>query len=455
MSWILIAITWTYCLAKGCTTMAETDRTYRRIIHAWCMYDWANSAFATTVMAAVLPTFYAAVACAGLPGNTASVYWGYTSSLALLVAAFLGPVLGAMADYLGMKKSFLAFFAAVGILFTSLLVFVSTGDWLLASVLYIMGEIGFSGSIVFYDSLLPHIAKPEDIDYVSSRGYAMGYLGGGLLLAINVVMILFWEPLGMGSQEMASRLSFLSVGIWWALFSIPLFRTVPEPSIVRAAIPVAHAFREAFARLRTTFGEIRQYTDLTKFIIAFWLYNDGIGTIIKMATIYGAEIGIGQTDLIGALLLTQFVAIPFTLLFGKLPGLLGTKRSIYLGLAVYVVICISGYFMTVAWQFWLLAVMVGLVQGGTQALSRSLFGVMVPKARTAEFYGFYDVSSKFAGIAGPAVFAVVGQITGSSRLSILALIAFFVLGGLILATVDDKEGTRVARAKDAEALPAR
>jgi MFS transporter, UMF1 family len=416
------------------------------------MYDWANSAFATTIMAAVLPTFYASVACAGLAGNTASVYWGYTSSIALLVAAFLGPVLGAMADYLGMKKRFLAVFAAVGITFTSLLVFVSTGDWLLASALYIMGEIGFSGSIVFYDSLLPHVAKPEDIDYVSSRGYAMGYLGGGLLLAINVAMILFWKPLGLGSKEMASRLSFLTVGIWWAVFSIPLLRTVPEPSTTKADVTLSRGLREAFSRLGTTMREVRQYKDLTRFIIAFWLYNDGIGTIIKMATIYGAEIGIGQTDLIGALLLTQFVAIPFSLLFGKLPRLLGTKRSIFLALGVYVIICIAGYFMTSAWQFWGLAVMVGLVQGGSQALSRSMFATMVPKAKSAEFYGFYDVSSKFAGIVGPAAFAVVGQITGSSRLSILALVAFFVFGGAILATVDEREGVRVAREKDALAL---
>jgi UMF1 family MFS transporter len=427
------------------------DKAYQRIINAWCMYDWANSAFATTIMAAVLPTFYAAVAGADLPGNMATVYWGYTSSISLLIAAFLAPVLGAVADYLGAKKRFLAGFAVLGIFFTSLLVLVGRGQWLLASVLYVLGEVGFSGSIVFADSLLPHICTPEDMDYVSSKGYALGYLGGGILLAINIVMILFWDKLGLPSAEMASRLSFLSVGIWWALFSIPILRSVPEPPVPAREGPVQSPLAAAFGRLGTTFGDMRKYRELFKFIIAFWLYNDGIGTIIKMATIYGAEIGIGQTDLIGALLMTQFVGIPFSLLFGKLPKYLGTKRSIYLALGVYTLISIAGYFMSQAWHFWVLAGMVGLVQGGSQALSRSLFGAMVPKAKSGEFFGFYDVSSKFAGILGPAIFALVGQITGSSRLSIVSLIVFFVVGGSILTRVDEQEGIRVAREADAAA----
>ncbi len=431
------------------TGQAADKSSYQKIINAWCMYDWANSAFATTIMAAVLPVFYASVAGKGLPGNMATVYWGYTASLGLLINAFVGPILGAVADHLGIKKRFLAVFALFGIVATSLMVFISTGDWLLASVLYVLGEVGFSGSIVFYDSLLPHIAKADDIDYVSSKGYALGYLGGGILLAINIVMIMFWEKLGLPSQEVASRLSFLSVGVWWALFSIPVLTVVPEPPASGAGRFDTSAFRAAFERLGRTFRDIRQYRELTKFIAAFWLYNDGIGTIIKMATIYGAEIGIGQTDLIGALLLTQFVGIPFSLLFGKLPKRIGTKPSIYLALAVYTAISIAGYFMTKAWHFWVLAAMVGLVQGGSQALSRSLFGVMVPKSKSAEFYGFYDVSSKFAGVVGPAVFAVVGQLAGSSRLSIVSLVVFFVVGGLLLTTVNEAEGIRVAREQDA------
>jgi UMF1 family MFS transporter len=425
---------------------------YSRVINAWCMYDWANSAFATTIMAAVLPTFYSAVAGGSLPGNTATVYWGYTSSISLLINAVMGPILGAMADYIGAKKRFLALFAALGVFFTSLLVLVGQGQWLLASGLYILGYIGFGGANVFYDSLLPHIAKPEDIDYVSTKGYALGYLGGGILLAINVAMILFWDRLGLSSQEMASRLSFLSVGVWWAVFSIPVLRTVPEPPVHGREAAGLSPLQVAFQRLSTTFGDIRQYRELTKFIVAFWLYNDGIGTIIKMATIYGAEIGIGQTDLIGALLLMQFVGIPFSLMFGRMAKSLGTKRSIYLALGVYTLISIAGYFMNTAGHFWALAAMVGLVQGGSQALSRSLFGVMVPKAKSAEFFGFYDVSSKFAGIAGPAIFALVGQLTGTSRLSIFSLVVFFVVGGLLLTQVNEEEGIRVAREQDAMLL---
>jgi len=427
------------------------DKAYQKVINAWCMYDWANSAFATTVMSAVLPTYYAAVAGAGLPGNTATVYWGYTASIGLLINAVMSPVLGAVADYLGAKKRFLAFFALFGVFFTSLLVLVGQGQWLLASVLYTLGYVGFGGSSVFYDSLLPHIAKDEDIGYVSSKGYALGYLGGGILLAINIVMILFWDTIGLPSAEVASRLSFLTVGIWWAVFTIPVLRIVPEPPVPEIEGPRENPFRVAFQRLGSTFRDVRQYRELTTFMVAFWLYNDGIGTIIKMATIYGTEIGIGQTDLIGALLMTQFVGIPFTLLFGKMAKRVGTKRSIYLALGVYTLISIGGYFMNTAWHFWLLAGLVGLVMGGSQALSRSLFGSMVPKAKSAEFFGFYDVSSKFAGIAGPAVFAAVGQIFGHSRLSIVSLVIFFISGGLLLTRVDEEEGIRVAREKDAVA----
>jgi UMF1 family MFS transporter len=236
--------------------------------------------------------------------------------------------------------------------------------------------------------------------------------------------------------------------MWWAIFSIPTLRIVPEPPVAETVEPRLNPLQVAFQRLRDTFGDVRQYRELTKFIVAFWLYNDGIGTIIKMATIYGTEIGIGQTDLIGALLLLQFIGIPFSLLFGKLAKSLGTKKSIYVALFIYTLVSLAGYFMTEAWQFWALAGMVGLVQGGSQALSRSLFGIMVPKAKSAEFFGFYDVSSKFAGIVGPAVFALVGQITGSSRLGIISLIIFFVSGGLLLTQVDEEQGIRVARLAD-------
>jgi UMF1 family MFS transporter len=516
---------------SGLNVLQSNAVAARRAVNGWVMYDWANSAFATTSMAAVLPVFFSMVAAKGsLTPVQASSAWGLTQTIGMLLVAIAAPVLGAIADYSGSKKRFLAAFAIPGILAAALMVFIGTGDWLLAAALYVVGEIGFSGSIIFYDSLLPHVAKPDEIDQVSTRGYAMGYLGGGLLLAINILMIQMPDALGItalgarfgiSGTEMATRLSLMSVGIWWAVFSIPLFRNVPEPPRARLEAEAAgNPVRGGFARLLGTFRELRLYRQLLIFIIAFWIYNDGIGTIIKMATIYGAEIGIGQIDLIGALLLTQFVGIPFSLIFGRLPrredpkqafflamviynaitipiiGILAprlgitsgpvgvvivlinqipavllsrfvlgpalaplarrmnTKNAILLALVVYCMVSVWGFFMASAVEFWLLAIMVGLVQGGSQALSRSLFGTMVPKAQTAEFFGFYDMSSKFAGLLGPLLFAVVGQLFGTSRLSIVSLIVFFVVGGFVLSRVNEEEGVRVARAADARASAA-
>ncbi len=425
---------------------STAQRAYMQIVNAWCMYDWGSSAFSTTIEAAVLPAFFESVVAADLPGNLPTVYWGYTNSIALLITAFLAPILGSIADYTGAKKKFLATFAAIGIVATAFMVFIDAGRWPLALALFFLGSVGLGASYVFYDALLPHVAKDEEIDYVSSKGYALGYVGGGLLLALNIVMIMvIWSGSSLGP-----RLSFLTVAFWWAIFTIPLLRRVPEPRASKAGIgegvnPVAAGFK----RVAQTFHEMRKYQELFKFLLAFWLYNDGIGTIIKMATIYGSEIGIGMTDLIGALLLTQFVGIPFSLMFGKFSKVLGTKRSIMVGLGWYALLTVAGYFMTDAWHFWALAFAVGMVQGGTQALSRSLFGLMAPKARSAEFFGFYDISSKFAGILGPMLFAVVGQLMGSSRMSIVALIVFFIGGIFLLSRVDEAAGIQVAERENA------
>jgi len=416
------------------------ERQRRKLILSWCLYDWANSAFASTIMAAVLPVFYSSVAGANLNKTTASSYWGYTNTLAMLVVAFSAPILGALADHRGIKKRFLALFAGMGIVSTSMLVFVGKGDWFLASFLYIIGMVGFSGGNNFYDSLLPHVAGEKDIDRVSSLGYALGYLGGGILLAFNVAMILKPHWFGIADAEWGTRYSFLTVGVWWAAFSIPILKNVPEPPIVPIPGESSNPLRASLQRLSLTFHNIRQYREAFKFLIAFWLFNDGIGTIISMAVIFGAEINIPQAHLIGSILAVQFIGIPFSILFGRLAGWMGTKRSIFLGLAVYTGISIGGYFIQTALHFWILAVLVGFVQGGTQALSRSLFGTMIPRSRSAEFFSFYDVSSKFAGIIGPFVFGLVGQLTGSSRLSVVALVVFFIGGGMILFTVNEKEG---------------
>ncbi|MGC9336419.1 MAG: MFS transporter [Anaerolineae bacterium] len=432
------------------TTVTES-RAYRKIINSWAMYDWANSAFATTIMAAMFPPFYRSLAVnAGLGEANATAAWAYTTSLSLLLVAVLAPVLGAISDYTGGKKKFVAFFAGLGIVGTGLFVVLGEESYLLASILFMVGDVGFAGANIFYESLLPHIAKKDDIDQVSTRGYAMGYLGGGILLIVNVLWYMNPELFFMPSTGFALRAAFFSVAVWWAVFSIPLFRNVPEPPVVRIERRDVSFVKAGFGRLGHTFGQIRRYKQLLIFLVAFWIYNDGIGTIIKMATAYGDEIGIGLTDMTIALIITQFVGIPFSFGFGWLARRLGTKRSILLALGVYVLISIAGYFMQTALHFYILAFMVGTVQGGSQALSRSLYGTMVPKSQSAEFFGFYSTSSKFAGIIGPLIFGVVSQLAGASRLSILSVIIFFVVGGFLLTFVDEEEGRRVARQEDIE-----
>jgi UMF1 family MFS transporter len=669
------------------------EATYRRRKRAWAMYDWANSAFATTILAAVLPAYFSQVAGATLPTEaTATGYWSVTLAIGLLIVAVLSPILGTVSDVMRGKKLFLSISAGIGIVGTGLLVLVGTGDWMLAAILFIIGRVGWASSLVFYDALLPHVAKAEDVDRLSTTGYAVGYLGGGLLLAINIAMIFV-----LGG-ETGARLSFLSVAIWWAVFSIPILREVPEPPAAAAVLKAGqNVITASFDQLRATFHHMRQYRELFKFLIAFLIYNDGIGTIIGLAVIYGAELGFGTLELIGALLMVQFVGIPFSFVFGRLPykeeanrslflafilwnlvmlplvavgsktllsakligaplpdyqtvgefvgtdvykaddpgavrlGLLAdpgsgeaqvslmsfgtegiwrsetpakakfegdrltyvtsgaanaayaltyhgqaielfysegpdrgifrvyldgkpypladsdlargdvdayrktvrwnvrlaieaksagehtlivrstgernrnatgtrldlgrvevlpptrqsslplilgilalieiaglglawrvlqypaagladalnTKRSILLSLLLYSVIAIWGYFIDAVIEFWLLAWMVAIVQGGSQALSRSLYASMSPRAKSGEFFGFFSVMEKFAGILGPIIFATMVALFGSSRPGVLSLIVLFILGGWLLMRVNVDEGRRIAQAEDA------
>jgi len=653
---------------------SKVSHSYRRIVNAWCMYDWANSAFATTILAAVLPIYYSQVAGATLPSEAvATAYWGVGLSLSLLIVAVLAPILGTISDVMRGKKRFLAIFVGLGVAGTGLLVLVSTGDWLLASILFVLGRIGFTGANVFYDALLPHVASEDDRDRVSTRGFALGYLGGGLMLAINVVMIELlpgtWGP----------RLSFLSVAIWWAVFSIPVMTRVPEPPAATAKLGRGeNVIAVSFRRLWETFKDIRHYRQLFKYLVAFLIYNDGIGTIIAMAAIYGAELGFGRAELILALLLVQFVGIPFSLIFGRLPsraevrrpfylafiafnlfalplvGLIGasalpgeitgallppyettatavgegvylagedgltfegtwemaiipaeelrvdedathavsheagaryelayngqeveitystgpeggiwavdvdgqtvldadtgdpltldgynptvrhgvrhtiralepgehllsvvntgeqhldsqgtamtvaqadvlppirqsnlpmiigliaivevvgilfalllgrplfsglaetldTRRSIILALTFYAVIAMWGFVLDSVLEFWFLAWMVAVVQGGSQALSRSLYASMSPATKSGEFFGLYGVMEKFSAIIGPLLFAAAAAVFGSSRPAILSLIVLFLVGIFLLTRVNVEEGRRVAKEEDARA----
>lgn len=407
------------------------------------MYDFGNSAFATTIMAAVLPVYYSNVAAQGLEEGLATSYWGYSQSLSVLIVALLAPILGAISDFTAAKKKFLQFFAFMGIIASVLLAFVGEGDYILASVLFIVGSIGFSAANIFYDGFLPEVADKDEIDQVSSGGFAYGYIGGGILLAINIVMILNPGWFGLRDTVAATQLSFVSVGIWWLVFSIPLLKNIKEEKKVKVKREKSY-IAIGFSRVGNTFREIKKYRQAMIFLLAFWLYNDGISTIMRMATVYGAEIGIAGNDLIIALLITQFVGIPFTFFFGWLAVKITAKRALYMTLFTYMLITIVGYFMISALHFYILAIAVGMVQGGAQSLSRSIFGRMIPANKHAEFFGFYGISSKFAAIVGPFLFAFIGQITGNSRYGIISLIFFFIAGVLILRLVDVDKGIREA-----------
>jgi UMF1 family MFS transporter len=431
---------------------------HRPELRAWALYDWANSAMVTTVITAVFPIYFTAVAAAGAAPAAATRRFAVATTAGLLAVAALSPVLGTLADVRPLKKRMLGGFLALGVLATAALFLVQRGDWLLGAALFVLGNVGLNGSFVFYDSLLPHVAHGDELDRVSTAGYALGYLGGGLLLGLNLAWIQrpgwFGLPSGPGlspaEATLPARLAFLSVAAWWLLFSAPLFLRVPEPR-VQAAPAGTSAVRLTAERLLRTFRALRQHRQALLMLLAFLIYNDGIGTIIRMATAYGTEIGIGQAELIAAVLLVQFVGVPFAFLFGSLASWMGAKRAILLGLAVYAGISVIGYYMRTAAHFFALAILVGVVQGGTQALSRSLFASLVPRHQSGEFFGFFSVTEKVAGILGPALFAVAITVAGSSRAAVLSVIAFFVAGGLLLVQVDVEEGQRAAREAERKA----
>ncbi len=429
------------------------DREYKRRVRAWYLYDWANSAFATTVMAGMFPPFYRALVLnAGLSETAATAYWAYTTAVALALIAPLAPMLGAAADQEGRRKFGLILFMSLGVAATAAFVFLGPSSWGWASALFIIGNIGFAGGNLFYDALLPHVAREQDFDRVSTTGYALGYIGGGILLVLNLAWYTWPRAFGMPDAAFAVKASFLSVALWWLLFTVPLLRRVAEPLGERPVGQRQPLVRGSLRRLGETFRQLKRYRQATLFLIAFLVYNDGIGTIIKMATLYGHSIGLEVRDMIAALVITQFVGVPAAFAFGRVATRLGSKRSIMIGLSIYVVICLAAFWMETAAHFYILAIMVGLTQGGTQALSRSLFGSMIPQARSAEFFGFFSTTSKFAGILGPLVFGVVTHLLRESRLAIAVIAGFFVVGGLLLAFVDVEAGIRAVKEEEKRAL---
>lgn len=424
-------------------------------LRAWAMYDWAISGMQAVILASVFPIFFARVPAAHLEGSKATAALNAANVVGAVLVAILAPILGAVADYSAAKKKLTAVSMLVGVTGIFGMFFIGQGDLPLAVATFALALVGSTASLTFYESLLPHIAREDEVHRVSSAGYALGYLGGGILLALNLAWIqrpdLFGLPSGSGltpeQASLPSRLAFVSVGVWWVVFSLPLFLKVREPArrLERDETEGQNPVRVAFTRLRETFRELRAFKHAALMLVAFMIYNDGIQTIIKTAAIYGEELGISTLALIGSILLVQFVGVPFALLFGMLAGRIGAKRAIFLGLLVYTGISVLGYFMRTATHFLLLALLVGMVQGGTQALSRSLFASMVPPHKSGEFFGFYSVFEKFANIFGPLLFFVVITLTGETRNAILSVIAFFVLGAYLLSRVDVAEGQRVAR----------
>jgi UMF1 family MFS transporter len=409
-------------------------------LRAWAMYDWANSAFWTTVIVAVFPPFFSDYAAAGLNPTDATARFAWATTIAVAVSACLGPVFGAAADFRAMKKTLLAAFALVGVAATLLMATIGRGDWIYAAVLFGVANVAVAMTLVFHESLLPHVAAPPEIDRVATASYALGFFGGGVLLIVNLAWILSPSTFGLSDAVAAIKLSFVSVGIWWLLFTIPILRRVAEPPATPGHARSENIVRVAFAGAWATLRELRQYPNAFLMLIAFLLYNDGIQTIIRMAAIYGAEVGIDRNAQIAAFVLVQFVGVPCTLLFGAAADRIGAQRAVFVALVVYIGITMLGYFMATTWHFFALALLVGMVQGGSQALSRSLFARMIPKHKSSEYFGFFSVFEKFAGIFGPALFAASVTLFGSSRAAVLSVIVFFAAGALVLTRVDVEQG---------------
>jgi len=428
----------------------KSSLTNRNVV-SWALYDWANSAFATTVMAGFFPLFFKKYWNVDVEATTSTFRLGLANSIASLIVVALAPVLGAIADQGGARKKFLLFFATMGVIMTGSLFFVAQGAWHVAVIVFVLGVIGFSGGNIFYDSLLVSVAPAGKEDMVSAVGFALGYLGGGLLFAFNVFMTLKPELFGLADAAAAVRISFLSVAAWWALFSLPVAIWVKEP-------PVSHKksgwamVTSGFQQLKSTFAEIRKFRMVFLFLLAYWLYIDGVDTIVRMAVDYGMSLGFAENSLILALLIVQFVGFPAAILYGKLGERLGTKRSILLGIAIYIGVTFWGRFMKSSGEFYLLAVAIGLVQGGVQALSRSFYTRIIPANRAAEFFGFYNMLGKFAAVVGPILMGLVAVITGNPRHSILSIAVLFLAGGILLSFVDEKEGARVAQELEAKEL---
>ena len=438
-------------------------QTNKKAVWGWAMYDWANSAYVCTVMSAFFPIFFKGYWSHGVDVNMSTAQLGFANSIASLLVALMAPILGAIADKGSAKKKFLIFFAYLGVLMAAGLFLVQKGQWGWAIFIYVMGIIGFSGANVFYDSLLPSVAGEDKIDFVSSLGYSMGYLGGGLLFAINVFMTLKPQFFGLADDAAAVRFSFLTVALWWGVFTLFTIFWVPEEKAASTEKNDDNFVTAGFKQFASTFKKIRHLKMVFLFLLAYWFYIDGVDTIIRMAIDYGLSLGFQSSDLIVALLIVQFVGFPAALVFGILGEKWGVRKSIYLAIAVYMGVTVWGTMMTQKMEFYILAIVIGLVQGGIQALSRSYYSRLIPKDKAAEYYGFYNMLGKFAVIFGPALMGIVGLIVRrmlmppspteeqliqigqlASRWGIASILILFILGAVLFYFVDEEKGREQA-----------
>ena len=408
---------------------------------SWALYDWANSAYATVILAGFFPLFFKQYWSDATDVSTSTFQLGLTNSIASTVIVILAPVLGAIADSGNIKKRLLFIFALLGILMSGSLYFVGQGETLTALILFCLSAIGFSGSIIFYDSLITGVCEEKNYNKVSSLGYALGYLGGGILFAFDVYMTLNPELFGFKDSAAAVKFSFLTVSIWWFVFSIPLFINVPEikaNKTIKPGVVVTGAFKQ----LKVTFHKIKKLPMVLLFLLAYWLYIDGVDTIVRMAVDYGMSLGFNASDLISALLITQFVGFPAAIGFGYLASFIGAKKGILLAIVIYFLMTIWASQISSVSEFYMLAIIIGLVQGGVQALSRSFYAGIIPKNQSAEFFGFYNMLGKFAAVLGPVMMGIVSVTTQNPRISILSIAALFLVGGVLLCYVDEEKAKK-------------
>ena len=406
---------------------------------SWAFYDWANSAFATTVIAGFFPIFFKSFWANSLSDSESTALLGLANSLSGFFILIFAPFLGALADITFKKKYMLVFFMLIGAGSTASFFFIYEGYWMIAMIAYILASIGFSGGNIFYDSLIIDVSNDQSRNQVSAFGFAMGYLGGGILFVVNVLMYLQPNIFGLASEIDAVLFSFLSVAIWWSIFTLPLIKFVKERKGEITSLSLISTVKNSFFRVINTFKEIRQYKNLFYFLVAYWLYMDGIDTVVRMALAFGSDIGLASSELIVALIITQFIGFPSTIFFGLLAERFGLKILLYIGIGIYILICFGGLVISTIFGFYLLAGVIGLVQGGVQSVSRAVFSKMVPDGKDSEFFGFYNLVGKSAVIFGPMMMGLVSYLFSDPRAGIISLLILFIPGLLVLRMVEIKE----------------